>query len=334
MTTINVRDYEGCFVLNFGTSGHKVNAYTLATALVGVADAARAANSVINPGYEIEIFVEALGEGSFKATIRTLYRGAGNLFSRGDLKTIALGVVASYIFQTAFTSDPTVVVNVTSDEVVIDHGSNKVIIPREIHDAMQQARESSGFERGIEATMQALEEDESISSMGIETESSEETVPIARQQFANFVRELNSPAEASAEFETEVELQVLRAILERTRRRWEFVWNGHLIAAPVVDDQFYDDFFAHRITLGPGDKLRAIMKVRQRRDPDTGVLINHSYEVVRVLEHIEQPRQMRIEERKAGAAKANKSFHLTLAPVTNRACARSEPDVSAGEVQR
>ncbi len=58
------------------------------------------------------------------------------------------------------------------------------------------------------------------------------------------------------------------------------------ISAPVADKRFYDEFFAHRITIAPGDALRVRLKIFQRRDPDIGVFMNESYEVLEVLEHL------------------------------------------------
>lgn len=55
-----------------------------------------------------------------------------------------------------------------------------------------------------------------------------------------------------------VELQILRAILDKTRRRREFVWQGMKIsggAASILDERFYKDFSAHKITIAPGDSL-------------------------------------------------------------------------------
>ena len=70
MSTVRIGEIENTFVIHFGSNFHRINAYTLASALFGFADAAKAANSIINPGYEIEVVVEALSEGSFKAWIQ------------------------------------------------------------------------------------------------------------------------------------------------------------------------------------------------------------------------------------------------------------------------
>ena len=72
MTTLEVRREVDRFVLYFQTPRKEINAYALASALVGLADAVREANAVVNPGYRVEVIVEALSEGSFKATVRTV----------------------------------------------------------------------------------------------------------------------------------------------------------------------------------------------------------------------------------------------------------------------
>jgi len=85
----------------------------------------------------------------------------------------------------------------------------------------------------------------------------------------------------------------MRAILERSRRRWEFVWRGVRISAPVLDERFYADFAAHKITIAPGDALEVRLKIRQRKDPSTGIMLNdaNGYEVVEVLKHLPRHRQ-------------------------------------------
>ncbi len=55
--------------------------------------------------------------------------------------------------------------------------------------------------------------------------------------------------------------------------------------------QFWDDFFAHKIAIAPGDALLVRLRIRQVRAPDIGVFINDSYEVIEVVKHIQRTRQ-------------------------------------------
>lgn len=99
MKVVNIDEYNEEVVLHFGVERKKINAYTLASTLVSIADAVKEANSVINPGYNIEVLVEAFGEGSFRAKIKTTYSSAANIFSKENLRAIALGVLASFIYE-------------------------------------------------------------------------------------------------------------------------------------------------------------------------------------------------------------------------------------------
>src|SRR5690554_570170 len=112
MQIINIEEYDDEVVLHFGGERKKINAYTLASSLVSIADAVKAANDVLNPGYDVEVLVEAFGEGSFRAKIKTVFKGAGNIFSKDALKAVALSVLANFIYQHTLAPDSQVVVNV------------------------------------------------------------------------------------------------------------------------------------------------------------------------------------------------------------------------------
>lgn len=176
-----VRDSEESFVIHFGTEAPRVNAYTLASTLVALANAAKAANASVNPGLEIEIVVEALGAGS-----------------------------------PAFA------------------------VPR---DRFPEAIQSIGADSRREEVKEIVEE---------------------------------------------ADLQIIRAILERKRRRWEFAWRGIRISAPITDDGFNAHFLARKIPLHPGDGLKVQLKMRRYKDTLSGVVVNdpNGYEVLKVLKHV------------------------------------------------
>lgn len=291
-----IENFEESFVIHFGGMLSRINAYTLASTLVNIADAAKAANAAINPGYDIEIVVEALGGGSFKAKIRSVYRGAANLFSTQKLTAIVLGVIASFIYQHTLAPDTSVKVNVGNNDVIIEQGDNKIIIPRIIHDAVQKVEKSPQFRQGIGQAMRAVEEDKEITSIGFSKSMSdkEPILHIPRENLHLLSSYMGEPDGETRELIEVTDVEILRAILERSRRRWEFVWNGMRISAPVTDNIFYDDFFAHKITIAPGDRLRIRLKIRQRRSPDIGIYINDSYEVIEVLQHSSRSTQARL----------------------------------------
>src|ERR1700722_4901604 len=121
MATINVSQLSeagDAFVIHFDTEGERINAYTLASALVGIADAAKAANATLNFGYDVEIVVEAIGPGGFRAILRAVYQETRNLFSGEAARTIVLSIVATFIYEQAFAPNKEIKVEVRTDEVI------------------------------------------------------------------------------------------------------------------------------------------------------------------------------------------------------------------------
>lgn len=293
MQIINVEEFEESFVIHFGTEAKKINAYTLASTLVAFADVAKAANSILNPGYEVEVVVEALGSGSFRARIKTFYKGLNNLWSNQNLRAIVLSILASYIYQNTIAPNQEVKVTVDDSQVQIVQGNKTIIIPRHIHDALKEVEKSEKFSQEIQKTFDAVEKDPEIKSFGItkNLDDPEPTFVVEREKFPKLEFTIPEEPENSRIVVEVVELQILKAILERSKRRWEFVWRGIKISAPVLDENFYQKFFKRVITLAPGDSLQVKMKIYQKRDSGTGIYTNERYEIMEVQEHIPSPKQ-------------------------------------------
>lgn len=143
--------------------------------------------------------------------------------------------------------------------------------------------------------MRQQKKDDKVTSIGISNNFGDEkpSIEIPRDMFhrVSTMEEIESPTRQIEEY---ANLRILRAILEKSKRRWEFVWQGVKIAAPVLCNKFYDDFFEHRITIAPGDLLKVRMKIYQVRMPDVGVYTNEKYEVIEVIEHVPKLKQLHI----------------------------------------
>ncbi|WP_295883189.1 hypothetical protein [uncultured Thiohalocapsa sp.] len=293
---IEIAQFQEEFVIFFGGTPKRINAYTLASTLVSIADAVKSANAAVNPGYDVEVVVEALGEGSFKAKIRTLYTEARNLFSKDNLKAVALSVIASYVYQHTLAPDAPVNVIVNEQEVIIEQGDTKVIVPREVHEAVKAAEKIDSFKRSIGKAFDAVEKDKYVESLAF-TPSMDDLWPLISIPRARFAL-ISNPPEIEDNQRSVIELadlHILRAILERGTRKWEFVWRGVKISAPVLDQAFYNDFFAHKIKIAPGDSISAKLRIYQVRDEDTGIFTNCKYEVIEVISHISRMTQEAID---------------------------------------
>jgi len=250
MKIVEISRIDDSVVLYFDTKQSRINAYSLASILVSIADAAKAANASLNPGHEIEIVVEALSEGSFKAKISASYNTAKNIFSSQIVAGVIIGVISSYIYERTLSVDDSIKVEIHTDEVIIEKGEERLVVPRQIYDSARQVERDPKFVQAIDRTFEAILRDPEIQGFGIIEDERME-----RPQFilpraaiilaANEVVELDGKREI---YEI-VELQILRAILERGRKKWQFMWRGVKISAPITSKEFYDDFFSHNITL-------------------------------------------------------------------------------------
>ena len=290
MAVIELSESTDRFVLHFETQRHQLNAYALATSLVGLAEAVREASLLLNPGYSVEVVVEALDQGSFEAVVKTIFSKTNSVFAQEAAKAIIYGVIASYIFlKMSGPSEPVIIVN--DNSVIVEYGDTKLIVPRNVYEATKQVEKSKRFEGAIGQVFRGAESDTTVTSLRFDPPGGRWPGPkVPRDHFGIF--EVQSVTEDGDKVVIEyAHLEISRAILARGKRKWEFYWRGVKISAPVTDQLFYDKFFARKVTIAPGDVLRAAVRITQRQDPDSGIYINRSYEVIEVLEHLPRLRQ-------------------------------------------
>lgn len=302
MRVVDIAQFENSVVIHFDTDDTRINAYTFASTLVALADAAKAANTTLNVGCEIEIVVEAIGPGSFRALIRALYSSSRNLFANQIVMGLVIGVLGNYIYERTLSVDNKVTVEVKTDEVIIQKGNDRVVVPRNVYDATRRVEKNPQFVKAMTRTFEAVSADEKVNSFGLveKMDSPAPAILIPRSTMLSLASQ--SPEDPDSRVITEqAELQIVKAILKKSNRRWEFVWRGITISAPVLHDQFYMNFFAHEITIAPGDTLNVTLAIKQAKDPDTGIYTNVGYEVVEVHGHVPRIKQMPL----AGAVEDN-----------------------------
>ena len=297
MRVVDIAQFENSVVIHFDTEDTRLNAYTFASTLVALADAAKAANTTLNAGCEIEIVVEALGPGSFRAQIRALYTSSRNLLANQIVMGVVIGVLGNYIYERTFSLDNKVTVEVKTDEVIIQKGNDRVIVPRNVYDATRRVEKNPQFVKAMARSFEAVAGDEKVRSLGLvaNMDSPPPEILIPRSTFISLASEI--PEDPDTRVITErAELQIVKAILKKSNRRWEFVWRGITISAPVIHDNFYINFFAHEITIAPGDTLDVTLAIKQAKDLDTGIYTNVGYEVIEVHGHVPRIRQMPLTE--------------------------------------
>lgn len=291
MAEFRISTFENGFVLYFETPETRINAYALASTLVALSDAAKAANRKLNSAFDIEIVVEALGGGSFRARIAAIAKVAGIFVAQQVVLPTVLGVVASYIYERNFAKKDAVKVVIETSEVIVKDGDNQIIIPREVYEATEQVSRDSTFVRSMDKMFDSVILDESVTGLGIaqDMQSPKPSVIVPRQLLAIKGEQLE-PEPPTRIIEEDADLYIVKAIMERSTRKWEFKWHGMTISAPIKDSNFYDDFARHDFTIAPGDEFQARLMIHQKRDDISGIYTNTSYEVTQVYRHISRPR--------------------------------------------
>lgn len=293
MPVVKIAQFEDTVVLHFQTDREQINAYTLASTLVAFADAAKVANANINAGYDIEIVIEALALGSFRAKLRAISKSAKNLFSTHTVENIILGILASYIYDRTLSVRPEVTVTVLTDEVIVEYGQDRVVVPRRIYEAKQVVEKDSRFRNAVGKAFDAIAQDDRVTGLALVRDIDSPAPEIVIPREALQAAAIRIEEEPTERVEDELcDLYIIKAILQRSIRKWEFTWRGVRISAPIIDDEFYSKFFSHQITIAPGDKLQVRLRIKQSRDPRTNIFTNDSYEVVEVFEHVAGLRQM------------------------------------------
>ncbi|MCW5696642.1 MAG: hypothetical protein KIS96_07885 [Bauldia sp.] len=276
MTTVDLSRLRGDqIVIHYGGALTSVDAYTFANSLVAFADAARAVNAVINPGQNIEIRIEALGDGSFRAVVKRITKGIGGFFSKG-VQPLFWGVIGTLLYDIADPSEVQIVIE--DDQVVIEHGGDRIIVPREVYDMAQQARADPEVQRNIRRTIEVLEPDPAIENFGLtpEIDDPEPLVQVPRSRFAMLTRppELSPDNPTKREHRERARLVILKAWLKKGRHKWQFEWNGVPLSAPIEDQEFLDRLARREYLLGAGDALDVLLRVNQDLDEALGVYVN------------------------------------------------------------
>jgi hypothetical protein len=290
---------DNSLVVRYDVPEHYINSITLAKSILHLADLIKDANNLINPGWSVEVVVEAFEQGSFRTKLLAIKNSVGNLFSSEPFRTIVLGVIANYIYQMTIAPNTDVKMQINTNEVIIETPKGQLIVPRVIHDATEELKKSTAAKEKLSDTFQTIDKDTNVTGITFEKITSEggyeELMHIPKESFQYAIDPSATRDEKNERIIFEIaEVQILKAILAKSKRKWEFVWRGEKLSAPVTDVDFYRDFANHKITIAPGDYLKIRIKITQKKDEFAGIYLNTGYEIVQVYEHKPKPTQLKL----------------------------------------
>jgi hypothetical protein len=131
--------------------------------------------------------VEATGPGSFRTVVRRLRKDYGGVFTSA-VQAVFWGVVGNVIYDRYVKQEAAPQVIVTTDEVVIKIGDKQVVVPRQVHDAAENAKKDPEVDRCIRRTFEPLQKDPKVTGFGLTTSLETPKLPlyVPRADFPRF----------------------------------------------------------------------------------------------------------------------------------------------------
>lgn len=307
---MDLRDLsDNGITIAFSSQAHEIDVYTLSEALTGFADALVEINQLIDPEFELEITIEATERGSFITRLRF------SKLARSPLVTIPgailIGMLTNYLYDLATYEKP--VYRLEGDEFVIVTSKEVIRLPAAAADHQRTVGESSEVARSVKKAFEAVEQDEQVEGIVIYPledlpKEARPLIEIPRSDFNNVISNAARAIEGTRiPFQLEprrtitrtliehVQLVIVKAVLRRSRRKWQFSWQGFDISARITDPSFFDRLEARQITIAQGDALDVELSITQLLEEDDGIWRNVDFEVVRVYGLVSLPRQTRFD---------------------------------------
>lgn len=296
---------DDALTIKFGGPLSELDVYTLSEALTGLADALKEINTLVNPDVELEVFLERTAEGSFLAKIRISKR-AKAFFSRAS-EAIVVGLLINYISAHLMYEKPTYTVE--GDKLVVVTSQEKLVFPKSVFDHHDKVASNPTVARGLKKAFDAVEQDGDVQSLGIiagQDVHARPAVDVPRSEFSKIIAKLNYAIDrisrdalvdqafnmpTTRKVVERTTVGIIKAVLRRSKRKWQFSWQGIEISASISDPTFFDRLGDRTITIAQGDSLDVDLLITQSFDPDMLIWINSLYEVVKVHRLVEGPKQ-------------------------------------------
>jgi hypothetical protein len=194
------------------------------------------------------------------------------------------------------TSDSIKIV-VNDDSYVVEHGSERIVLPRNAEQKVQRVENDPAVRRTVRKFFSVIESDQNVRSVDFRSPRvpDEPVIPIERGKFA-VLTELPDvlPPDLPKHKDQPHYRQrvvVVTAVLEKTRRKWHFLWNGQKISADIQDNEFFEKLAQHEYEFGQGDTLLVDLTADQELNEILRAYETKGYHITKVHSHTKGPKQ-------------------------------------------
>jgi hypothetical protein len=287
MATLDYRVLEDGFVLHYGSETSSIDARTLTQSLTHFVNALQVINDRIEPGSEMRIYVDALGPGSFRIKLSKRQK---KLLSQvwGKAEFIILTVLAGVILMKIEGDEATnITINIEGDVVIVQQGDNQVKLPANLKEAIEKLVADDKLDTEISQAFEVLNNDHEVKSLGI-ARTLEDEVPLLSldgHDIAILSQKRNVEDHTERWTDSQEELRILKAVFERSKRKWQFIRGNTKISASITDKTFFDRLARREIVIGDGDTLVVSLRTYQVWNDLVGAWIDDSYEIMAVFDH-------------------------------------------------
>lgn len=275
--------------------GNSISANTYINSLIHFTNIVHEVNREIDPDRRVEVKIKAQKEGSFLVDIvleaTDFITSVKSMFTAENVNYFASlvgGVTGVYQFakwikgktikSVEKEGDLAKITTETGDVNYFDfRGANIYLTNPTIQSAVAQE-------------FQTLDADENVSSFEILNSQEQELFVADREDFSMM-------SEAPEKDETQKDIKTIRdtinigsVVFSKTKRVWDFVYNGNRITAKVSDDEFIARVLSGE-SFSNGDSLEADIEIKREWDESVNTFVNKSYSILKVYKHFPRAKQ-------------------------------------------
>ena len=236
--------------------------------------------------YDIEITIDRTGEGTFWSHLnikgKNFFTKIKEILPAKD-QTIPIAIALIALLKDCDKKDN---ITIKNDYVIID---NSIKIDKNVYNTAYNLSIRPSIQSSVKKTFNVLSEDNGITAFAIaksqdDCEKHNFLISINKEEFDNF--EVLEEEDVRFDIRLKQTLHPIKVILEKSKRKWEFVWDGRRISAKVTCQEFYNKLLDGKIGLKPKDYIVATLKIKQKLDKINNVYINEEYEITEINDYI------------------------------------------------
>lgn len=278
------------FVLHLDAEGHEVEARTFGKALVSLSVILRYIGRKVHPNQKIDIRVDSIGKGSFRARIKIVAKAASK-YMFDETQGIIMESLSGYMFKKSIDNEESIDVTETEDKkVVISHQEEEsqdksgIVISREANDLIESIEDDPKFGKKVSNFVDGVDKDRMVRALGFTEDMNDidAVLSFPKSRLPKIVKNSIPEKVAMSNIETKIEnVELYKAVFGRAEE-WEFIRNGDKISAMILDQHFLDMMEVRGISFSHGDIFEVRLIIHQVRESEMIEFRDVKYEIKKI----------------------------------------------------